>query len=92
MREAEDLTEQVRRELALAETNKLPTSLMPLYYAVRAVASTIDRIALVNDARQSALNIAADVEQYVTADPTRDERRKFAERLGQIRRRLAAGQ
>src|ERR1700682_1271956 len=53
---------------------------MPLFFAVRAVASTGDRIAPVgDDVRQAALGIAADVERYVTADPTRDERGTFAE-------------
>jgi hypothetical protein len=38
-REAQDLMEQVRRELELVAMKRLRTSLMPLFFAVRAVAS-----------------------------------------------------
>lgn len=90
--EVQDLIEQVRRELELVETKRLPARLMPLYYALRAVASTTRRIASVgDDVRHAALRIVADVERYVTADPARDERGRFAERLAEIRRTLAAG-
>jgi hypothetical protein len=36
------------------------------------------------------MDVAADVERYVSADPTRDQRGKFAGRLARIREWLAA--
>jgi hypothetical protein len=92
VRQVTDLIEQVRRELELVETKRLRSSLMPLYYSVRAMASALERIELTDDrVRRTAGEVAADVQRYVTADPVvRDARGKFAGRLAQIRQVLRA--
>jgi hypothetical protein len=87
-----DLIEQVGRELDLAESRRLRSSLMPLYYAIRAMASVLERIGTPDDRlRRAALDVAVEVERYVTADPARDARGKFARRLARIRQVLTTG-
>jgi hypothetical protein len=59
---------------------------MPLYYALRALAYGVQRAPLASAAE--VRGVAADVERYFTENPDRDERKKFAMRLAQIRQRI----
>jgi TIR domain-containing protein len=85
-----DLSHHVRRELELVEAKRIRFSLMPLYYSVRALDRGLERSPVVEDElRQRLLEVVADVERYMKADPARDKRGKFAERFARIRERLA---
>lgn len=89
-----EIAHHVRRELERAETRTTPGSLVPLYCSVRALDTAAGRLTVPlqpgRDARL-VLDIAGDVEQFVSADPAdRDARGKFASRLRGIRTSLGA--
>jgi TIR domain len=86
-----DLSNHVRRELELVESLKVRSSLMALYYAVRALDHGLQRSHALSDAlNRTLMDVVADVDRYVTADPAREERDRFARRLARIRERLTS--
>jgi hypothetical protein len=86
-----DLSHHVRRELDLVSSKRVRSSVMPLYCSVRALDRALLRMPALSDAaRQALIEVATDIEQYLSAHPTGDEQGRFAGRLARIRERLAA--
>ena len=87
----QEIAQYVRSELERVEARSVRSSVIPLYCAVRVLDAAVARLSATGELAAAAgaiLDVVSDVEDFVSADPDRDETGKVARRLEVIRASL----
>jgi hypothetical protein len=91
--QAQEIAHYVRSELERVEARSVRSSVIPLYCAVRVLDAAVARLSSTGELASAAgviLDVISDVDEFVSADPDRDETGKVARRLEVIRASLGA--